>query len=292
MGVKATIKLPNPEGVAAGGTATFRIPVGQRIHELWLKYNYDVATQNLADFEEIRIYLNSQVFQRFSATQRDTLNKFDGRTTTNGILCIPFDRFNLKALAGEEETALNTGVMSEDGRVINSLYMEVDLNSGMTIAASDLSLYAVVSDPIRLLPSGAKAGPGTIPYIRLETRTVAGADTDFQISDLVNPGVNAPDKISLSRVTFIPSANAITNLRIDRNQYELFNRPDDLNRAIQNNNIRAAQSGYYTIDTTERGNGGDTIELYGITDYRYRLAVSGAATLTILSEYMGVVPVS
>jgi hypothetical protein len=291
MTVKATIKLPNPEGVAAGSTATFRIPVGQRIHKLWLRFNYNASTQNLADFTEIRLYINSQVFQRYTATQRNALNQFDGYTTTNGELLIPFDRHGLKQMSAEEETALNTGVKAEDGRSITSMYMEVDLDAGMTIAASDLTLYALVSDSIKTLASGKPAGPGTIPYIRLETRTVAGADSDFQISDLVNPGVNAPDKVALSRITFIPSANNITNLRIDRNQYELFNRPDALNRAIQNNGVRVPQSGYYTIDTGENGNGGDLVDLLGITDYRYRLSVDGAMTITTLSEYMGVVPV-
>ena len=71
MSNKITIKLPNPEGVAAGGTATFRIPVGRRIHALLLKYAYNATTQNVADFTEIRLYINGQVFQRFTGTERD-----------------------------------------------------------------------------------------------------------------------------------------------------------------------------------------------------------------------------
>ena len=291
MAVKATIKLPNPEGVAAGATATFRIPTGHRFHRLWLEYTYNATTQNLADFEEIRIFINSNLIQRYTATQRDTLNQYDGRTTTNGYLCIPFDRYDLKQMAGEEETALNTGVVGKDGRAIVQMYMEIDLNSGMTITASDLTLYAEVSETIKTLANGDPAGPGTIPYLKNEQRSVSGADTDFQISDLINPGVNAPDKMLLTRVTFIPSANAINNLKIKRNNYEMFNRPDALNRAIQNGNRRTAQSGYYTIDTTENGNGGDMINLKNMTDFRYHLDVTGAATITVLSEYLGVIPV-
>ena len=278
---KITTKLPNPEGVVAGGTATFRIPVGRRIHALYLDYAYNASTQNVADFEEIRIFANGQVIQRFTGTERDVLNQFDGKAASIGVLEIPFDRSGLKTVAGQEETAINTGVADAQGRKITSMYMEIDLNSGMTIAASDLALYAKQSDAI-------PGGPGTIPYIRREQRNPAGADSDFQISDLVNPGVNAPDKVALNRITFAPSTGSISNLKIDRNTYNIFDRTDELNRVVQNAGVRAAQSGYYMIDTTENGYGGEPIDLFGMTDYRYRLNVSAAMTLTCLSEYLGV----
>ena len=279
---KTTTKLPNPEGVNAGGTATFRIPVGKRIHELLLSYDYDVATQNVADFEEIRIYVNGQVIQRFSGVDRDTLNKFDKRAASLGVLSIPFDRKGMMTVAGREETALNTGVADPNtGIKISSVYMEIDLNSGMTITPDDLTLHALQSDA---LPNGA----GTIPYIRREQRSPAGADTDFQISDLVNVGVNAPDKVALNRITFVPSSGNISSMKIDRNQYNIFDRTDALNRAMQNDGKRAAQSGYYTIDPTERGVSDEVINLMGTTDYRYRLGVSAASTITCISEYLGV----
>jgi hypothetical protein len=292
MAGKVTIKLPNPEGVAAGGTATFRIPVGRRIHSLYLDYAYDATTQNVADFEEIRIFVNGQVIQRFTGTERDALNQFDGLAASVGILEIPFDRKNLKTMAGQEETALNTGVGDDKGRKISSMYMEIDLNSGMTIAATDLALYAKQSDAVLTVVNAAgevkKAGPGTIPYIRREQRNPAGAASDFQISDFVNPGVNAADKVALNRITFIPSTGTIANLKIDRNTYNIFDRTDELNRAIQSNGVRTPQSGYYMIDMSENGYGGEPIDLYGMTDFRYRLDVSAAMTLTALSEYFGV----
>lgn len=281
MPTKITTKLPNPEGVVAGGTATFRIPVGRRIHSLFLDYAYNASTQNVADFTEIRIFANGQVIQRFTGTERDILNQFDGKEASTGILELPFDRSKLITKAGREETAINTAVADESGRKISSMYMEIDLDSGMTITASDLKLYAKQSDAI-------PGGPGTIPFIRREQRTSAGADTDFQIADLVNPGVNAPDKVALSRVTFVPSTGTISNLKIDRNTYEIFDRSDELNRSMQTNGIRKPQSGYYSIDSAENGQGGEPIELFGMTDYRYRLNISAAMTLTCLSEYLGV----
>lgn len=277
---KITVKLPNPEGVAAGGTATFRIPVGKRIHELQLVHG---AGQTVADFEEIRIYANGQVFQRFSGTERDALNQFEGReaASAKNVLKLPFDRKGMITLPGRETTAINTGVADANGIKIASMYMEIDIASGATITATDLKLYALQSDAVA-------GGPGTIPFIRREQRSPEGADSDYQIADLINPGVNAPDKVALNRITFIPSAGTISNLKIDRNQYNIFDRTDGLNRSMQKDGIRVPQAGYYMIDPTERGISGEVINLMGTTDFRYRLNVSQAMTLTCLSEYLGV----
>jgi hypothetical protein len=284
MGMKITQRMPSGEGIAAGSTATFRIPVGQRFHALYFKFNYNATTQNLAHFTEIRLFVNGQVFQRFSATERNNLNIFDlapSAISNGGILIIPFDRVGLLQSEQSELTSINTGVADSSGRLINSLYMEVDIAAGATVAPADLALYAKISDVVA-------GGAGLIPYIRKEPRTIAGADADFQLSDLVNPGVNAPDKVALSRVTFIPNTSTLSNLRIDRNQYIIFDRPDGLNRQVQDAGIRAPVAGYYTIDTGENGIGTDVVQLLGMTDYRYRLNVAGAMTVTVLSEYFGV----
>lgn len=277
---KATIKLPNPTGVVAGGTASFRIPIGQQFHALYLKYAYNVTTQNVADFTQIRVILNGQVIQTFTGTWRDVMNQFEGRAASVGILEIPFYRKDMLTLAGIEETSINTGVADKNGISIKNFYIEVDLDAGMTIAATDLEMYALVSD-------AWGGGPGTIPFIRLEQRNPTGANTDFQISDLISTS-GSPDKIALARTTFIPSTGSISTLKIDRNQYTIFDRTDALNRAMHNNGNRTAQAGYYMIDTGERGQSGEIIHLLGTTDFRYRLGVSGAMTLTCVSEYLGV----
>ena len=276
---KITVKLPNPQGVAAGGTATFRIPVGKRIHSLQLIYND--TNQDLSDFEEIRIFANGRVVQRFSATERDALNQFDGREAAAGILTLPFDRTGMITLPGRENTAINTGVADENGTKISSMYMEIDIASGATIAEADLKLYSLQSDAV-------SGGPGTIPFITREQRQVSGADSDFQIADLINPGVNSPDKVALNRITFVPSAGSINNLKIDRNQYNIFDRTDALNRRFQTDGIRVPQSGYYMIDPTERGISGEVVNLMGMTDFRYRLDCSTGMQITCLSEYLGV----
>lgn len=284
MGLKITQKMPSGEGIAAGQTATFRLPVGQRYHALYLQFAYNAGTQNLSHFTEIRLFVNGQVFQKFTATERDALNRFDlmpAATANGGVLIIPFDRTGLLEDLQAEITAINTGVADDKGRLINNFYMEVDLAAGVTITPANLTLWAKLSDSVA-------GGAGLIPYIRREPRVVAGADEDFQLSDLVNPGVNSPDKVALSRVTFVPSAGTLSRLRIDRNQYIIFDRTDSINRQIQDAGVRAPIAGYYSIDTSENGIGSDVIQLLNMTDYRYRLGCSGAMTINVLSEYFGV----
>lgn len=288
MPQKITVRLPSPEGVAAGSTATFRIPTGRRIHELFLQFKKEDQTVN--DFTEIRLYINSQLFQRFSGLERDNLNKVDSAQGANtyGVLSIPFDRKKLLTLAGAEMTALNTGVADENGVSIKSMYMEVDLKSDATIVPSDLKLSSLESDPIFVDSAGKAYGAGIIPFIRREIRNVAGADSDFQISDLVNPGVNSPDKISLTRVSFIPSSNAnINGLKIDRNQYTIFDRSLALNNHLLTDGVRWPRDKWFTMDTTEKGHGGELVQLFGMTDFRYRLDVSAACSITCISEYFG-----
>lgn len=282
MGQKITQRMPQGEGIAAGATATFRLPTGQRYHALYLEFPQS-SNLNVGKFNEIRLFINGQVFQKFSGTERNTLNMYDllPNASALGVLVIPFDRIGLLLNEQQELTALNTGVPDDKGRLINNFYMEIDIDATATITPSNLVLSAKLSDAV-------VGGAGVIPYLRKEPRVIAGASADFQISDLVNPAVNSPDKMALSRVTFIPSANNIDHLQIDRNQYIVFDRSDTLNRMIQDSGIRAPQSNYYTIDTGENGIGGDVIQLLGMTDFRYRLNADGAMTVTILSEYFGV----
>jgi hypothetical protein len=285
MSTKVTVRQPNIESVSAGSTMTVKVQIGRMIHALYLSYND--TNQDLTDFTEIRIFLNGQVIQRFSATERDELNRFYGMAAAAGTLVIPFDRTGLLTKAGGEQTAINTGVVDKNGIGVKSFFMEVDIVAGATISPSDVRVHSKESLAILTDNMGNPYGAGIIPFILREQRTVAGADTDYQISDLVNAGVNAPNKIALSAVHFKPSAGAISNMRVERNTYKIFDRTDSLNRVIQLAGVRVPISGLFSVDTTENGHGGELIQLHGLTDYRYALEVSAAATLTVISEYFG-----
>ncbi|AUR98305.1 double jelly roll capsid protein [Vibrio phage 1.249.A._10N.261.55.B9] len=264
------VRMPAGEGIAAGQTATFKLPIGRRFHELQLAY----SGVTLAQMTEIRIFANGKVIHRYSGSDRDSMNKFDKRAAASGVLTIPFDRYKLKTLAGEEETALNTGSADANGVSITSVYMEIDIAAAAS--APVMSLTATQSDAL-------PGGPGTVLHVQRHTRDAAGAG-EFDISDLPR---GTATSIALNRIFFKPSANDIAKVTIERNQYTIFERSKALNEVVQTDGVRTPQSGFVVVDKTERGYGGDPIDLVGVSDFRYKLDMTGTATLTIYSEYLG-----
>lgn len=279
--MRIEVRMPAFEGVAAGQTATAKLPIGRRYHELQLLGSGTTIT--VADLLEIRVFANNKVIHRYSGTQRDLMNQFDGREAAaiDGAsfrLVLPFDRYFLNTLASDEETAVNTGsVNPQTNEAITSLYVEVDLaNPGGITGTPALSMNATVSEAL-------PGGPGTVLHIMRHTRDIAGAG-DFDIADLPR---GAATSIALNRIFLTPSANTISRVRIERNQYVIFDRIAELNRRVQADGVRVPQGTTYVIDRTERGYGGDPIDLLGAADYRYILTVDGAMTVTTLSEYLG-----
>lgn len=264
------VRMAAGEGIAAGQTATFKMPIGRRFHELQLAF----AGVTLAQMTEIRLFANNKVIHRYTATDRDAINQFDGRAAAGNILVIPFDRYGLKTMAGEEETALNTGSVDETGNGITSFYLEVDIDAAAI--APVMSLTATQSEALA-------GGAGTVLHVLRHTRDAAGAG-EFDISDLPR---GTATSIALNRLILKPSANDISKIKIERNQFTIFERSKALNEKVQMDGVRSPQSGYIIVDKTERGYGGDPIDLLGVSDMRYQLEMTGAAILTIYSEYLG-----
>lgn len=268
------LRMPSPDSVAADQTATFKLPIGNRFHELQMLYSGTAFT--LAHMLEIRVFLNGKVFQRYSAQDRDAFNKFDGLAAANGILKIPFDRQNLLTLAAMEETAIDTGkiVGAAVGEQVNSFYVEIDIASGAVAPA--LSMNATVSKSLGL-------GVGTVLHIKRDTRTVGGAG-EKDISDL-NYGKTTSQ--FLNRVWFKPNAGQLDKIRIELDTAVQYERTKALNEFIQGDGVRVPQAGFQVVDKTERGVGGDVIDLRGATDYRYIVEASAAMDLVIYSENLG-----
>ena len=275
------LRMPSPDSVAAGQTAVFRFPIGNRFHELQLAY----SGLTLAQMEEIRIYANGKVFQTFSGADRDSFNQFDQLSASSGILKIPFDRQDLKTLAAEEETAVDTGSLNAAKAAalglkianlerVTSFYMEIDIAPGASAPA--LSMNATVSETLGL-------GIGTVLHIKRDTRSIGGAG-EADISDLA---YGKSTSAYLNRVWFKPSAGQLDKIRVERNTTVLHERTKELNEFLQGDGVRVPQAGYQVIDRTERGVGGDPIPLVGATDFRYIVKASSAMTLTIYSENMG-----
>lgn len=264
MSLKLTRRMPSFEGVAANQTATLRLPIGFTYHQLYIAYG---GTFTLANMTEIRVVANGQTIMRLdSGAVLDDYNTYEGRVAASGILCIDFDRYNLRTRAGEEFTALGTG-FPNDPTPITTLSVEIDI---ATATGPTLSARAVQSVPRPL---------GLIKKLRTFTYAPGGAG-DFEISDL-------PRGDLINKIYFGFDANAISRVQVERDNFTVFDRDEPLNDLIQNDGVRVAQADYYVYDPTENGNGSEGLVTQNVNDLRFILTASGALGLTVGVEYIG-----
>jgi len=275
MGQRITKKIQAPEGVAAGQTATTKLATGLKYHELQV-----VTNMSLADMKEIRVVANNKVIHRYSAAERDTMNKFYGLEAFTGILMIPFDRKSLKVRNMEEITGLETGVRGSTGEQISALYLEIDIDENAISPTMDV--YATTS-PV------TGEGVGTVMHVKKNTRNAAGSG-ELEISDLP---FNEPTAAALNSVFFFPKDKggnpvAINKITVERGLYKVYERTKALNLFMLKNGERTPQANVWTVDFTENGYGANALDLRGYQDFRYRLDMAGAAQIPIVSEYLGI----
>ncbi|ACR11120.1 major capsid protein P2 [Teredinibacter turnerae] len=264
------VRMPSAASVQAGSTALFKLPIGRRYHDLTLEY----SGVTLAQMTEIRILVNGKPFQRFSATWRDAKNQFDRLAAANGLLKIPFDRLGLKRRDQIEQTAVNTDSYDQNGRGIRSFSVEIDI--APEAAAPVMEMSARQSEKVG-------GGPGTMLHIQKYPRSIQGAG-ELQISDIPYGGVTTQ---ALNSICFVPSTGTISKMKIERDTYAVFERKTSHNAREQQNGVRDPQAGYYFIDRTEKGYGGDPMQLVGAQDFRYFLECSGAMSIDCMVETLG-----
>lgn len=267
MSLRTSRAMPGWEGVVAGQTATVRLPIGLTYHQLVTLF----TGVTLAQMDEIRLVANGQVIQRFgSGTLLDSYNQYEGRVAAVGaenFLIIDLDRFGLRTRRGEEFTSLGTG-FPNDPTPITTLTLEIDINSGAS--ASTLSTTAIQSVPVAL---------GLMKKFRTFTYSPTGA-LDFEISDL-------PKGDLINKIYFDFSANDVSRLQIERDNFRVFDRTDGMNERLQADGIRVPQASQYVYDPTEHGNGAEGLVTDNVNDLRFILTTSGALTLTVGVEYIG-----
>lgn len=265
MSLKLTRQMPSFEGVAAGQTATLRLPIGFSYNQLLVTY----TGVTLAQMTQLRVVANGQVIHRYqSGTVLDSMNQYESRTAAGGLLIIDFERFNMRTRAGEEFTVLGTG-MAKDPTPVTTLSLEIDIDAGA--AAPALSARAVQSVPRAL---------GLIKKIRTFSYSPTGAG-DYDISDL-------PKGDLINQIFFGPSAGNITRLQVFRDNFTVFDRTSTENTRMQNDGVRTPASFTgYVYDPTENGNGSEQLITANVNDLRFTLSVSAAMTITTGVVYLG-----
>jgi len=258
--MKISKRMPSFEGVAAGQTATAKMPIGLSYHTALLTY----SGVTLAQINEIRVVVNGKVLQRYvEASHLDSMNKFNGEAGAAGILNIPIgDSFGNKTRAGVELSKLGTGVAG-DTNAVTSLHIEVDIDAAAV--GTTLSLLATMSDP---------DVSGLVKHVRQFTKTPTGAGI-FEISDL--------PRGDLYKKLFLKASN-ITKVEIERDERIIFSRTTAENTKIQNDGVRISQAGYWVIDFTEEGYGSEEMITQGVQDLRLKLTMSAGETIGLTLE--------
>ena len=281
MSLKTTRKLPAFEGVAAGSTATLRCPIGLTYHKILITAGNVGAGPGptLAQINGIRVILNGRELIRYrSGAELDLLNQFQGMAAfpgagAAGVLTIDFDRYNLKTRAAEEVTALGTGVPFGNGNGFDSnplttLTVEVDIDAAAT--SPSLSAVAIQSTPQPL---------GLIKKVLTFNYGPTGAG-EYEIDDL-------PKGDIINTVFAQNSASTLNFLRIERDNFVVFDRTDLVNDTEQTNGVRVPQANLYVYDPTEAGNGAEGLVTANVNDLRFIYDVGAAMNLLLNVEYLG-----
>lgn len=147
MAVKRRIPLNQITGVAAGSTATIKLPTNVRYHEIHLEYDTDTTggptEANMeTEITEIRVLIDNVVQRRFSALQLFDINRTKGKTpnggTGKGYLPIFFSEPQRLTHAHRELTAWGM-------QGVGDFSIEVDIANNSAQAA-ELKGFAVVDD--------------------------------------------------------------------------------------------------------------------------------------------------
>ena len=264
--MKTTRKMPSFEGIAAGSTATLRLPIGRTYEQLLITY----GGATLAQLNELRIIANGEVIHRVTEfTRLDSMNKFEGRAAAGGVIVFDFNRYKIRTRAGEEFTGLGTGVQ-DDPNKITTLTCEIDIDGAAS--SPTLSSKALQSAP-RMV--------GMIKKTRQFTYS-AGASGEFEISDL--PKGDTINKIFIANQGVL----GITKVVIERDNFIEFERSVAENASIQTDGVRVPQSDYVVYDPTEAGNGSESLATKGVQDFRIRLTLTAGGQVPLIVETIGV----
>jgi len=265
--------LPTFNGVGVSQTATLDIPIGMTLHNILLTLG---GTFVPSDCSEIRVKANGRTIYTCSGDDLNTVNKFDGRVGSTSAMFLDFERYGLKTRAATEITAIGTGAPYNNNAQspnynptpLNTLQLEVDIDG--TPTAPTLTASASQSAP---------RPTGLIRHRRKFVYSPTGAG-DFEIANL-------PKGLLIDKVYIKSASDNIVSVKLDRDNFRVFDRTAVQNDLVQSDGVRVSQSSWFVYDPTEEGNGAESLATQGVSDLRFIVNVSGADTLTAYVDYIG-----
>lgn len=168
-------KMPTPQGIGAGQTASVTLPLGLTYERLNIVANVNDGSNDVAVpigdwgtyFGEMRLLVDGDAKIQIAAGDLASLNLYYGQSMVAGVLPLFLSRPWMRTIDGEDQTAYGTA-----GNIA-SFSLELDIKSGVTV--NSIEVYAVQS-------AGRPFGPHLRIQRYVHTQGVAG---DAEIADIV-----------------------------------------------------------------------------------------------------------
>lgn len=170
----AVKRMPTPQGIGAGQTASINLPLGLTYTRLMIRAKADLGA-GLVDlaaadwdtvFDEIRLMVNGDAQITIDAGDLVKLNQFYDETPKAGVLPLFLSRPWMRTIGGEDQTGYGTVGM-------DTFSFEIDVKAGQTVGL--LEVYAVQS-----------AATAYGPHLRVQRYTRnQGVTGPAEISDIV-----------------------------------------------------------------------------------------------------------
>jgi len=273
MSLKVTKKQQSFTGVPAGGvagTAQCVLTLGLSIEQIAIIY----SGVTLAQMVGIRLMANGKEVMNFrTGTELDAFNQYFGRAAANGILVMDMCRYGMRTRAAEELTKFGTGFpvdtnpKSPTFNPVQVTLLTLEIDIAAAAAGAVLTAYALSSNPspTNLIQKVKRFQPA---FNAGETQI-----DNLPRGDIIN--------------TVFATATDITALRVERDGYTVFDRPDALNDLFQSDGVRVPSSAYYVYDPTENGNGSEGLVTANVGDLRFIYTKTGAAAVPMTVFYLG-----
>jgi hypothetical protein len=251
-------ELPAVDNVAAGATATQRLPIGPTYDLIQLVYTGVTRAQ----INGIRVVVNGKVIQKFTEADRlQDINDYYGRPDTSGVVTLYFWRPEMDGVARQRLTALGT-------LDVQTAAIEIDIDAAAV--GTTLKCLALQSEPAPL---------GLINKIKEFTAqpSVAGA---FEVDQLVLGA-------RVQAMHFYKSD--ITRVEIDADSVRVYEANKADAEALQKSYGRVPQTAVMTsVDWCLDGDQANAIitDRTVIQDLRIRPTVGAAGNVPIVVEYL------
>lgn len=249
-------KMPTPQGIGAGQTATVNLPLGPTYERLYIRMNVDTApardvpASEWGDYiGEIRLMVNGDVRIEIEAKDLAALNAYHGLQADAGVLPMFLAQPWARTMAGEDGTAYGTA------SGMASFTLEMDLKPDKTI--NDLDVYAWQSEP---RPFG--------PHLRIQH--FAGQMSMVGVKEISDIPRGAYSMIGLHVTT-----DKIGRIEVLADNQKLVDSDDVTRKAHQRLAKRKPQNGMTHLDFMDQNRIAELMPM-ALNDFRVKLDVTEA----------------